>query len=164
MNFFLIYILIRIITSETFYTVYSPNNDYPRSLIINNNDVIVLGGMNNGSFHKFNNNGQMIFNCMDWCRDLGMERIHETQKPIALLQRLIELFTDPDDVVIDPCAGSGSTLIAAANLGRKAYGMEISKRFYVDACDAIQKNIRPDMFAMQESKYYQRKVQQTYIF
>ena len=113
---------------------------------------------------KFNNNGQMIFNCMDWCRDLGMERIHETQKPIALLQRLIELFTDPDDVVIDPCAGSGSTLIAAANLGRKAYGMEISKRFYVDACDAIQKNIRPDMFAMQESKYYKRKVQQTYLF
>ena len=113
---------------------------------------------------KFNNNGQMIFNCMDWCRDLGMERIHGTQKPIALLQRLIELFTDPDDVVIDPCAGSGSTLIAAANLGRKAYGMEISKRFYVDACDAIQKNIRPDMFAMQESKYYKRKVQQTYIF
>ena len=109
---------------------------------------------------KFNNNGQMIFNCMDWVRDLGMERIHETQKPIALLQRLIELFTDPDDVVIDPCAGSGSTLIAAANLGRKAYGMEISKRFYVDACDAIQKNIRPDMFSMAQSKYYTRKSEQ----
>ena len=109
---------------------------------------------------KFNNNGQMIFNCMDWVRDLGMERIHETQKPIALLQRLIELFTDPDDVVIDPCAGSGSTLIAAANLGRKAYGMEISKRFYVDACDAIQKNINPDMFSMAQSKYYTRKINQ----
>lgn len=106
---------------------------------------------------KFNNNGQMIFNCMDWVRDLGMERIHETQKPIALLKRLVELFTDPDDVVIDPCAGSGSTLIAAANLGRKAYGMEISKRFFVDACDAIQKNIQPDMFSMAESKYYTRK-------
>ena len=110
---------------------------------------------------KFNNNGQMIFNCMDWVRDLGMERIHETQKPIALLQRLIELFTDPDDVVIDPCAGSGSTLIAASNFGRKAYGMEISKRFYVDACDALQKNIRPDMFSMAQSKYYTRKNEQT---
>ena len=109
---------------------------------------------------KFNNNGQMIFNCMDWVRDLGMERIHETQKPIALLKRLVELFTDPDDVVIDPCAGSGSTLIAAANLGRKAYGMEISKRFYVDACEAIQKNINPDMFSMAQSKYYARKTNQ----
>lgn len=106
---------------------------------------------------KFNNDGQMVFNCMDWSRDLGMARIHETQKPIPLLKRLIELFTDPDDVVIDPCAGSGSTLIAAANLGRKAYGLEISKRFYVDACDAIRKNISVDMFAMQESKYYARQ-------
>jgi len=106
---------------------------------------------------KFNNNGQMVFNCMDWVRDLGMPRIHETQKPIPLLKRLIELFTDPDDVVIDPCAGSGSTLVAAASLGRKAYGMEISKRFYTDACDALQKNINVDMFAMQESKYYTRQ-------
>ncbi len=105
---------------------------------------------------KFNNNGQMIFNCMDYPRDLGMERIHPTQKSIPLLKRLIELFTDPDDVVIDPFAGSGSTLIAAANLGRKAYGFEISKRFFVDACDAIKKNVHPDMFAMQESKYYTR--------
>lgn len=109
---------------------------------------------------KFNNNGTMVFNCMDWQRDLGMPRIHETQKPIPLLQRLIELFTDPDDVVIDPCAGSGSTLIAAANLGRKAYGLEISKRFYVDARDSMQKYIQPDMFAMQESRYYQRKMAQ----
>lgn len=106
---------------------------------------------------KFNNNGQMVFNCMDWSRDLGMDKIHPTQKPIPLLKHLISLFTDPDDVVIDPFAGSGSTLIAAANLGRKAYGFEISKRFYSDACDALQKNINPDMFAMAESKYYQRK-------
>lgn len=106
---------------------------------------------------KFNNNGQMIFNCMDWCRDLGMERIHETQKPIPLLRRLIEIFTDPDDVVIDPCAGSGASLIAAASLGRKAYGMEISKRFYADACEAMKKYINVDMFSMAESKYYQRQ-------
>jgi len=106
---------------------------------------------------KFNNNGQMVFNCMDWSRDLGMEKIHPTQKSIPLLKRLIELFTDVDDVVIDPFAGSASTLIAAANLGRKAYGFEISKRFFSDACQAMQKNIQVDMFAMQESKYYQRR-------
>jgi site-specific DNA-methyltransferase (adenine-specific) len=95
---------------------------------------------------KFNNHGSMVFNCMDYPRDLGMERIHPTQKSIPLLKRLIELFTDVDDVVIDPFAGSGSTLIAAASMGRKAYGMEISKRFYVDACDALSKNIRQDLF------------------
>lgn len=106
---------------------------------------------------KFNNNGQMIFNCMDWCRDLGMERTHETQKPIPLLKRLVELFTDPDDVVIDPCAGSGSTLVAAASLGRKAYGMEVSKRFYIDACKNLETYIQPDMFGAMQSKYYTRK-------
>lgn len=117
---------------------------------------------------KFNNNGQMVFNCMDYPRDLGMERIHDTQKPITLLKHLIEIFTDPDDVVIDPCAGSASTLIAAALMGRKAYGMEVSKRFYTDACEAMRKYINVDMFSMAESKYYNRPnpvaEQDTFIF
>ena len=113
---------------------------------------------------KFNNGGQMVFNCMDWVRDLGMPRLHETQKPIPLLKRLIELFTDPDDVVIDPCAGSGSTLIAAASLGRKAYGMEISKRFYVDACDAMAKYIQPDLFNTSKEEEKRRHYTQQKLF
>lgn len=113
---------------------------------------------------KFNNGGQMVFNCMDWVRDLGMPRLHETQKPIPLLKRLIELFTDTDDVVIDPCAGSGSTLIAAASLGRKAYGMEISKRFYVDACDAMAKYIQPDLFNTSKEEEKRRQYTQQKLF
>ena len=95
---------------------------------------------------KFNNEGAMVFNCMEYPRSLGMAKTHPTQKPIALLQRLIELFTDADDVVIDPCAGSGSTIVAAAGLGRKAYGFEIKKNIYSDACDNIRKNIQLDIF------------------
>lgn len=49
------------------------------------------------------------------------------------IKRLIEIFTDPGDVVIDPCAGSGTTLRAAAEFGRSAYGFEISKEFYCRA-------------------------------
>lgn len=79
---------------------------------------------------KFRNNGKMIFNCMDWPRDNQSEKIHPTQKPIALLKTLIELFTDEGDVVIDPVAGSGSTLIAAEQLNRKAYGFEIDRAFH----------------------------------
>lgn len=79
---------------------------------------------------KFRNNGKMIFNCMDWPRDNVSEKIHPTQKPIELLKTLIEIFTDKGDVVIDPCAGSGSTLVAAERCGRKAYGFEIKKDFY----------------------------------
>lgn len=113
---------------------------------------------------KFNNNGQMVFNCMDWSRDLGMKKIHETQKPLPLLKRLVELFTDPDDVVIDPCAGSGSTLIAAASLGRKAYGMEISKRFYVDACEALKNNIQFDLFNESPEERKRKEYSQQKLF
>jgi site-specific DNA-methyltransferase (adenine-specific) len=82
---------------------------------------------------KFNNNGKMVFNCIDWERDNVIEKIHPTQKPVKLLKKLIELFTDEGDVVIDPVAGSGTTLIAAIETGRKAYGFEIKKGYYKDA-------------------------------
>ena len=84
---------------------------------------------------KFNNNGKMIFNCIDWERDNSNEydKIHPTQKPVKLLKKLIEIFTDEGEVVIDPCAGSGSSLVAATELNRKAYGFEIDRKIYVDA-------------------------------
>lgn len=82
---------------------------------------------------KFRNNGKMIFNCMDWPRDTENEKIHPTQKPVELLKTLISIFTDEGDVVIDPCAGSGSTLIAAEMINRKAYGFEIKKDFCMKA-------------------------------
>ena len=59
------------------------------------------------------------------------------KKPVAVLKRLIEIFTDPGDVVIDPCCGSGSTLRAAMELGRNAYGFEIDRNFYQRAKDEM---------------------------
>lgn len=88
---------------------------------------------------KFRNNGKMIFNCIDWPRDNESEKIHPTQKPVELLKSLIEIFTDEGDVVIDPCAGSGSTLVAAERLNRKAYGFEIKKDFHAKANQWLQK-------------------------
>jgi len=88
---------------------------------------------------KFNNNGKMIFNVMDWTKDTKSEKIHPTQKPVSLLKTLIEIFTDEGDVVIDPVAGSGSTLIAAIESNRKAYGFEIKKDFYLKASEWIKR-------------------------
>lgn len=86
---------------------------------------------------KFNNtdadgNRHMVFDWFEWKRDSKKDypKIHPTQKPIAVLKRLIEIFTDEGDVVIDPCAGSGSTLQAAFELGRNSYGFEVSREFY----------------------------------
>lgn len=91
---------------------------------------------------KFNNNGKMIFNCMDWIRDTDTTKIHPTQKPVALLKRLIEIFTDKGDVVIDPVAGSGTTLVAAIELDRKAFGFEIKKNYFKDAKKFIDEAIQ----------------------
>lgn len=75
--------------------------------------------------------GKMVFNWFQWEKDgKGIPKIHPAQKPVTVLKRLIEIFTDPGDVVIDPCCGSGSTLRAAMELGRSAYGFEIDRNFY----------------------------------
>lgn len=75
--------------------------------------------------------GRMIFSWFSWERDSKeIPKIHPTQKPVALLKKLIETFTDEYDVVIDPCCGSGSTLRAAKEINRSAYGFEIDRNFY----------------------------------
>ena len=95
---------------------------------------------------KFNNDGQMIFNCFDWVRDTETPKVHPTQKPVPLLEKLIRIFTDKNDVVIDPCAGSGTTLKAAGNLQRRAYGFEIKKDFYKLAQEKILRTFDQNLF------------------
>ena len=83
---------------------------------------------------KFRNEGRMIFDWFEWRRDgKNVPKIHPTQKPVNLLKRLIEIFTDPGDVVIDPCAGSGATIRAAYEMDRNAYGFEVDRGFYQQA-------------------------------
>lgn len=56
------------------------------------------------------------------------ERVgYPTQKPILLLERIIKISTDPEDVVLDPFCGSGTTLVAAKLAGRNSIGMDTSK-------------------------------------
>ena len=91
---------------------------------------------------KFNNHGKMIFNCFEWEKDTQTTKVHPTQKPVQLLEQLIEIFTDKGEVVIDPCAGSGTTLLAAARCNRKSFGFEIKKNFYQLAKEKILTNIQ----------------------
>lgn len=95
---------------------------------------------------KFNNNGKMVFNCLDWQRDSDTEKIHPTQKPIKVLENLIRIFTDKGDVVIDPVAGSGSTLLAAIKCQRQAYGFEIKKDFFKESNNNVLNSFQYNMF------------------
>lgn len=87
---------------------------------------------------KFRNRGRMVMNIWDWPTDRTTPKVHPTQKPVPLLEQFVDLFTDPGDVVIDPCAGSGSSLIAAENLNRRGYGFEIKKEYCQAFHDQVQ--------------------------
>lgn len=89
--------------------------------------------------------GKMIFNWFTWQKDgKDIPKIHPAQKPVNTIKQLIEICTDEGDVVIDPCCGSGSTLRAAAELGRSAYGFEVSREFY--------KRAKEEMLVFEEEK------------
>lgn len=90
---------------------------------------------------KIKENRSMIMNWFEWKRDSIKiyPKIHPTQKPVNLLKQLIQTFTDEGDVVIDPVAGSGTTLRACAELNRTCYGFEVDKAFYKQAKEKMIK-------------------------
>lgn len=64
-------------------------------------------------------------------------RVHPTQKPLELMDRIVRLFTNPGDVIVDPFAGSGTTLIAAKNAGRDYIGCDLEESYVSIALDRL---------------------------
>ena len=90
---------------------------------------------------------KMIKNWFEWKRDnkKEVEKIHPTQKPVNVLKQLIEIFTDEGDIVIDPVAGSGSTLRASNEMNRSCYGFEIKKDMYKNIKEKMLINIKTEI-------------------
>ena len=65
------------------------------------------------------------------------EKLHPTQKPVALLEYLIKTYTNEGDTVLDNCFGSGSTIVAALNTGRQCIGFELEPKYYNAAAERI---------------------------
>ena len=110
-----------------FYKNYSPQVLKANMRVVGNSEYALL--FYRDKLPKFKNHGRMIFNCLPMERDTYTPKVHPTQKPIGIVKFLIDTFTDVGDVVIDPCAGSGVTLLAAEQLGRVGYGFEIKKEY-----------------------------------
>lgn len=66
--------------------------------------------------------------------------IHPTEKPVPLLEILLEMSTSPGDLVVDPFAGSGSTIVAAQRLGRRGVGIEMNAGFHERASRRLDQN------------------------
>lgn len=68
------------------------------------------------------------------------EQIHQAQKPVELCEYLIKTYTNVGDTVLDFCAGSGTTLVAAKKLNRHYIGFEINSNYYNKALERIKNN------------------------
>ena len=130
----------------SFYKNYSPQVLKANMRICGNTEYALL--FYRDKLPKFRNKGRMIFNSMPYERDNVTPKTHPTQKSIFLLKNLIDIFTDKGDVVIDPCCGSGSTLLACEQLGRKSFGFEIKKEFVKKFNDTISKNVQVEIFSL----------------
>ncbi len=77
---------------------------------------------------------------------------HPAMFPVKLCERLIEIYTHKGDIVLDPFMGSGSTLLAAASLGRKGIGIDVNEEFVslaknrLNLLETIEDNLKPEIY------------------
>jgi len=75
----------------------------------------------------------------------SLGKLHPTQKPVALYQYLIRTYTTPHELILDITMGSGTTLVAAQNEGRRAIGIELSEEYCAIAVDRLR---QPSFFSL----------------
>lgn len=106
-----------------------------------------VGAFNEKAFLKYNNNPNNIIHVGSSSSDTGL---HPTQKPLKLMQALIELTTKEKQIILDPFCGSGTTIIAASSLNRNYIGIELNGNYYTKAIERLDKfkqNNESDLFS-----------------
>ena len=83
----------------------------------------------------------------NWYSPVVNDGLHPTSKPIALLETLVGRFTTHGQTILDPFVGSGTTLVAAKNLGRKSIGIEIEERY----CEIAANRLAQEVFQFEEA-------------
>jgi site-specific DNA-methyltransferase (adenine-specific)/modification methylase len=136
--------------------IWRKNNPMPNfrgTRFTNAHETLIWASKNKKSKYTFNYQSLKCFNDdlqmrSDWTLPIcnGKERlkkngkkIHSTQKPEALLYRIILATTNKGDSIFDPFLGTGTTAVVAKKLGRKFFGIEKEKKYFKAACDRIDK-------------------------
>jgi adenine-specific DNA-methyltransferase len=79
---------------------------------------------------------QPLGDVIHWIDYTG-NKLHPTQKPVSVLSPLIETYSSAGGMVLDPFAGSGSTMLAAKSLGRKWLGVELDRKYHAAAMNRL---------------------------
>ncbi len=139
--------------------IWRKNNPMPNfkgTRFTNAHETLIWASKNKGSKYTFNYQSLKCLNDdlqmrSDWTLPIcnGKERlkkngkkIHSTQKPEALLHRIILATTNKDNSILDPFVGTGTTAVVAKKLGRKYYGIEKDKKYFEAAKKRINKTIK----------------------
>lgn len=96
-------------------------------------EAAIIGKKNGGYF-----GGYCTHNIFKYQAPKGKSRIHPTQKPLKLIQELVELLTEENGIVLDPFMGSGTTAVAAKLSNRNFIGFEIDKKY----CKLANKRVK----------------------
>jgi len=139
--------IIRLAQAAGFYYkttgVWHKTNPMPRNMNLHyiNSTESWIYFINQAKTGTFNNDGRALHDYIESGVTPASEKRHgkhPTQKPLAVMRHFIETLTNPGDTVLDPFAGSGSTLVAAAELGRAPLGIELDQAY----CDLINARLR----------------------
>ena len=100
-------------------------------------DAVVREGSRTGKQIITKNNGTRYPNAIQKF-NFDKEKLHPTQKPVALLEYLIKTYTNESDIVLDFTMGVGSTGVAAKNLNREFIGIELDEKYFNIAKERLQ--------------------------
>lgn len=122
--------------------IWHKTNPMPRNMNLHfvNSTESWIYFVNNDTTGIFNNEGRVCHDFLESSVCPKSEKKHgnhPTQKPIGILRTLIEILSNPQDIVLDPFMGSGTTCVAAELSGRRYVGIELDKNYYTIAKNRI---------------------------
>ena len=101
-------------------------------------ELVVLGGRSVHNFVEVEGEPSRMHNVYYGGLESGAARFHPTQKPLWLMRELLQVHSKADSVVLDPYCGSGTTLVAARELGRHCIGIEAEEKWVEMATKRLQ--------------------------
>lgn len=116
--------------------IWHKTNPMPRNMNLQfvNSTECWIYFINGGTTGTFNNNKKVKHDYLESSVCPASEKKfgkHPTQKPLKIMKELVELLSNPGDVVLDPFMGTGSTCVASALTGRKYVGIELCEEYYL---------------------------------